>query len=55
MKMQTIILDSFPPGQFTSEDGTPVCHASCGPGEGGSAELYNQAENQRHTLAHMDS
>lgn len=55
MKMQAIILYSFPPGRFTSKDGVPVCHAGCGLGEGRSAELYNQAEDQRKILAQMDS
>lgn len=55
MKMQAIILHSFPPGQFTIKDGVPVCHAGCRLREGGFAELYNQVEYQRQTPAQMDS
>lgn len=55
MKMQAIILHSFPPGQFTIKDGVPVCHARCRLGEGSFAELYNQVKYQRQTPAQMDS
>lgn len=35
-------------------DGVPTSHASCALGEGGSAQLYNPAQDQRQTLAQVD-
>lgn len=55
MKIQATILYSFPQGSSRARMGCLPAMPAVYWGEGGCAELHNQVEDQRHTLAQMDS